>query len=149
VVWQAPGAGAGLALAGSSLGRGSVVIDTDFVVLPAQSEAPAVQPNTTCVGIVWQPSEESEAQEQEQEQAARASRRRGKHPRRTQALRFTCNLCGEVNDAAVNPHAWRKGSVFARCQVRRSPSNAAQPAAETLALECTRAAGPAGKWGPC
>lgn len=86
VVWQAPGGGAGLVLAGSSLGHGSVVIDTDFVVLPAQPEAPAVQPNTTCVGIVWQPAEGSEAQEQEQERAARANRRRSKHPRRTQAV---------------------------------------------------------------
>ncbi|KAI7835562.1 hypothetical protein COHA_010541 [Chlorella ohadii] len=31
-------------------------------------------------------------------------------------LRFTCNLCGETNDCEVNPHAWAKGSVFARCQ---------------------------------
>jgi hypothetical protein len=29
---------------------------------------------------------------------------------------FTCNLCGTGNWKEVNPHAWQKGSVFARCE---------------------------------
>ena len=148
VVWSAPGgtAGTGLMLAGTSLGSGSVVIDTEFVVLPA---APPIQPNTSCTGIVWQGSAETG-----EAQAQAPRRRRSRHPRRTQMvreahmccwarraalgcvglaaadrcrptlplpplqLRFTCNLCGEANDCEVNPHAWRKGSVFARCEVR-------------------------------
>ncbi|EFN55851.1 hypothetical protein CHLNCDRAFT_52093 [Chlorella variabilis] len=115
VVWAAPVGGTGLALAGSSLGSGSLVIDTEFEVLPPSAPpAPAVQPNTTCVGLVWQPS--AEAEDGEAEPARAKLRRSSKHPRRTQQLRFTCNLCGEVNDAAVNPHAWKAGSVFARCQ---------------------------------
>lgn len=124
VVWRAPGAaasGAGLVLSGSSLASGSVVIDTECFVLPmpgqqqAQQQLPgAIAPNTTCVGIVWQPSTDSQA-----EAAAPPPVRRGrssKHPRRTQMLRFTCNLCGETNDCAINPHAWEAGSVFARCE---------------------------------
>ena len=39
-----------------------------------------------------------------------------KHPRRTLAIRFTCNLCDEHTFATVNPLAWKSGSVFAKCQ---------------------------------
>ncbi|KAL4451880.1 hypothetical protein ABPG75_007542 [Micractinium tetrahymenae] len=135
VVWHAPGSGAGLGLtlAGSSLGAGAVVVDTEYTVLPPGAPPPrqaprllpgaggaaagSIAPNTTCTGIVWQQSVEDEADGALP--AARARRRRrssGRHPRRTQMLRFTCNLCGEVNDCEVNPHAWDKGSVFARCE---------------------------------
>ena len=180
MLWVGPPAGAGLALAGSSLGSCSVVVDTDFVVL--QPQPPAVQPNTSCVGIVWQRSADSGQGAEASAAAAARGRRRSRHPRRTQMvrghggtglgcagccmrrpassaavgarrhgtaqlfrrllghlppaplpaalawptcccvpplqLRFTCNLCGETNDCEVNPHAWAKGSVFARCQVR-------------------------------
>lgn len=44
------------------------------------------QPNTTCVGIVWQPSAEGQ-DEQEASASASRRRRRGKHPRRTQMVR--------------------------------------------------------------
>lgn len=50
-------------------------------------------------------------------------------------LRFTCNLCGETNEKALNPHAWREGSVFMRCEVRCSAlcaglaADASRPAA--------------------
>jgi hypothetical protein len=37
------------------------------------------------------------------------------HPRRTRAVSFRCNLCGEAQRKMVNPYAWRSGSVFARC----------------------------------
>lgn len=37
------------------------------------------------------------------------------NPRRTQKVKFTCNLCGCTTIAPVNPHAMAKGSVFARC----------------------------------
>lgn len=37
------------------------------------------------------------------------------HPRRTRRLLFTCNLCGQSNSKRVNPIAWERGSVFARC----------------------------------
>lgn len=30
-------------------------------------------------------------------------------------VRFTCNLCGNTYVKPVNPHAWKNGSVFARC----------------------------------
>ncbi|KAL4424867.1 hypothetical protein ABPG77_002090 [Micractinium sp. CCAP 211/92] len=125
VVWHAPGsdAGLGLTLACSSLGAGAIVVDTEYTVLPPSAlpgdggAAPGgIAPNTTCTGIVWQQSVEDEAEGGAA--AARVRRRRssGRHPRRTQMLRFTCNLCGEVNDCEVNPHAWDKGSVFARCE---------------------------------
>ena len=39
-----------------------------------------------------------------------------RHPRRTMAIMFTCNLCCEKTKAAVNPLAWTSGSVFVRCQ---------------------------------
>ncbi|PRW20862.1 Fructose-1-phosphate phosphatase [Chlorella sorokiniana] len=115
VVWVGPPAAGALTLAGSSVGSCSVVIDTEFVVLPPQQPA-AVQPNTTCLGIVWQGTVEGEADAAASAAAAARGRKRGRHPRRTQTLRFTCNLCGETNDCEVNPHAWNKGSVFARCQ---------------------------------
>lgn len=38
------------------------------------------------------------------------------NPRRTQKVKFTCNLCGCTTISPVNPHAMAKGSVFARCQ---------------------------------
>ncbi|KAK9808502.1 hypothetical protein WJX73_002082 [Symbiochloris irregularis] len=70
---------------------------------------PAAQPETcTSTGIIPHPSFQSDPEEQEQ--AARD------HPRRKQRVRFTCNLCGEVNTKPVNPHAWNEGAVFARCE---------------------------------
>lgn len=84
VLWVGPPAGAGLTLAGSSLGSCSVVVDTEFVVLPPH--APAVQPNTSCVGIVWQPSAEGGQGAEASAAAAARSRRRSRHPRRTQMV---------------------------------------------------------------
>ncbi len=95
VVWHAPGsdAGLGLTLAGSSLGAGAIVVDTDFTVLPPSvlpddgGAAPGgIAPNTTCTGIVWQQSVENEAEGGAA--AARVRRRRssGRHPRRTQMV---------------------------------------------------------------
>lgn len=107
VVWHAPGSGAGLGLtlASGSLGAGSVVVDTDFVVLPAQHPHPllpqpaepaagsAVPPNTICTGIVWQRSADPE-EGQEEGAAARQLRGRrrgsGRHPRRTQMVSEEC-----------------------------------------------------------
>lgn len=85
VLWVGPPAGAGLTLAGSSLGSCSVVVDTEFVVLPPQ--APAVQLNTSCVGIVWQPSADGGQGAEAGAAAAARERRRSKHPRRTQMVR--------------------------------------------------------------
>ncbi len=76
-----------LALAGMAA---SVVIDTDC--------------EAVCLGIVRVGSE-----------AAAAAPAAPRHRRRTRRVRFTCNLCGEENEAAVNPHAWARGSVFCRC----------------------------------
>jgi hypothetical protein len=36
-------------------------------------------------------------------------------PRRTSRIRFTCRRCGATTQRAVNPHAWRRGTVFATC----------------------------------
>ncbi|PSC69566.1 Fructose-1-phosphate phosphatase [Micractinium conductrix] len=124
-VWHAPGSatGLGLTLTGVGVGAGAVVVDTEFVVLPERRQHPAalppprIAPNTAVTGIVWQRTvEEGGGERQEQVSAARLRRGSSRHSRRTQMLRFTCNLCGEVNDAAINPHAWKSGSVFARCQ---------------------------------
>lgn len=87
VVWVGPPAAGALTLAGSSVGSCSVVIDTDYVVLPPQQQQAAVQPNTTCVGIVWQGSVEGEADAEASAAAARG-RKRSRHPRRTQTVRL-------------------------------------------------------------
>lgn len=106
VVWAAPVGGTGLALAGSSLGSGSLVIDTEFEVLPPSAPpAPAVQPNTTCVGLVWQPS--AEAEDGEAEPARAKLRRSSKHPRRTQQVsacwqRCCCSVCQRVRCATTS-----------------------------------------------
>ncbi|KAG7667564.1 hypothetical protein Ndes2526B_g03566 [Nannochloris sp. 'desiccata'] len=68
------------------------------------------EPNTSCTGIVYLGSNDSLLQ-----QAEDVGEAFGKHPRRTRRIRFTCNLCGETNEKEVNPMAWTKGSVFARC----------------------------------
>lgn len=122
-VWHAPGSDAGLGLALAGISAGTVVVDTEFTVLPPRSlpgdggAAPgSIAPNTTCTGMVWQRSVEEEPADGASAAHARRRRSSGRHPRRTQMLRFTCNLCGEVNDCEVNPHAWDKGSVFARCE---------------------------------
>jgi hypothetical protein len=36
-------------------------------------------------------------------------------PRRTSRVRFTCRRCGATTQRPVNPHAWRRGTVFATC----------------------------------
>eukprot|EP01023_Acetabularia_acetabulum_P006887 TRINITY_DN1292_c0_g1_i1.p1 TRINITY_DN1292_c0_g1~~TRINITY_DN1292_c0_g1_i1.p1 ORF type:complete len:266 (-),score=28.61 TRINITY_DN1292_c0_g1_i1:1861-2658(-) len=36
-------------------------------------------------------------------------------PRRTSKVRFTCNLCRAVNLKAVNPAAFKTGTIFAKC----------------------------------
>lgn len=36
-------------------------------------------------------------------------------PRRTARIRFTCRRCGATTQRPVNPHAWRRGTVFATC----------------------------------
>jgi hypothetical protein len=83
-----------LALAGTAA---SVVIDTDFEVV---ADAPP-----PCFGIVRVGGEAD----------ATPAPAAPRHRRRTRRVRFTCNLCGEANEAAVNPHAWARGSVFCRC----------------------------------
>jgi hypothetical protein len=30
-------------------------------------------------------------------------------------IKFTCRICEGVNIKPINPHAWKTGSVFARC----------------------------------
>lgn len=85
---------------------GVVVIDTDCEEVFA--------PNTSCTGIVYIGSGDSSFQQAEE--IGEASSGFGKHPRRTRRMRFTCNLCGETNEKEVNPQAWTKGSVFARCE---------------------------------
>lgn len=82
-VWHAPSAGTGLALAGVGLGSGTVVIDTEFVVLGPSRAAQRPAANTTCVGMVWQPSPQAAAEVQA---APSLRRRRSKHPRRTQMV---------------------------------------------------------------
>lgn len=69
------------------------------------------------------------------------------HPRRTRMVRFTCRLCGTRTARWVNPHAWQRGSVFARCrgcevvhklvdnlEVRRRAPGGGWPAAEDGAI---------------
>lgn len=77
------------------LTSGVIVVDTTFDVVPDN--------NSDCVGIVplFTPTVVSPADT--------------RHPRRTKRIHFTCRLCGEKNDKAINPHAWATGSVFARC----------------------------------
>jgi hypothetical protein len=36
-------------------------------------------------------------------------------PRRTARIRFTCRRCGATTQRPINPHAWRRGTVFATC----------------------------------
>lgn len=95
VVWHAPssGTGLGLTLAGSSLGAGAVVVDTEYTVLPprllpgAGSAAPGgIAPNTICTGIVWQKSVEGEAEGATPSARPRRRRSSGRHPRRTQMV---------------------------------------------------------------
>jgi hypothetical protein len=113
VVWRAPGAaagGAGLVLSGSSLASGSVVIDTECFVLPTPGQQQAQQqqqqllpgaipPNTTCVGIVWQPSADPQAEAAAQPPARRG--RSSKHPRRTQMV--SEGLAGRLGGLAGQP----------------------------------------------
>lgn len=35
-----------------------------------------------------------------------------KSPRRSQAIKFTCNKCGHRTMRAINPHAYKEGTVF-------------------------------------
>ncbi|CAI7884047.1 unnamed protein product [Closterium sp. NIES-53] len=37
-------------------------------------------------------------------------------PRRTARVDFTCNKCGSRTRRAINPHAYREGTVFVQCQ---------------------------------
>lgn len=36
-------------------------------------------------------------------------------PENPPQVQFTCNLCGTRNVKETNPHAWKSGSVFMRC----------------------------------
>jgi hypothetical protein len=85
---------------------GQVVIDTECFEVPPQPSGPAPW-GLVHVGAA------AAAAESDAPQLGGAAR--GRHPRRTRRVRFNCNLCGEANERDVNPHAWRAGSVFARC----------------------------------
>lgn len=39
-----------------------------------------------------------------------------KSPRRRIAVEFTCNKCGERTTRAINPHAYKEGTVFVQCK---------------------------------
>eukprot|EP00884_Botryococcus_braunii_P010580 jgi/Botrbrau1/19523/Bobra.0035s0022.1 len=62
---------------------------------------------TDCLGIVLHSSSAKRAMEEPPP---------SRNPRRTRKVRFTCNLCGNTYVRPVNPHAWTKGSVFAKCE---------------------------------
>lgn len=91
--------------------NGIIVVDTDFEVIQADQEPPP-QPSegSDCVGLVYLGSSEDSGA------SVQGIPGRGMHPRRTARIRFTCNLCETANEKDVNPHAWRSGSVFARCE---------------------------------
>jgi len=40
---------------------------------------------------------------------------KGSSPRRTQPVKFTCNICKTETIRVVNPHAWKHGTVFLEC----------------------------------
>lgn len=86
---------------------GITVIDTEFTVLEDEYSKPTLE---ACTGIVYIGGADLNVTA-----ATDAGAARGHHPRRTRKLRFTCNLCDKTNEKEINPHAWRKGSVFARC----------------------------------
>lgn len=83
---------------------GQLVIDTEYELLESSSYSPPQQWGIVHVGSVGGVTTQD------------AGPARGKHPRRTRRLRFTCNLCCTVNEKEVNPHAWAQGSVFCRCE---------------------------------
>jgi len=69
----------------------------------------ALGPQRGTAGLVPQapqsPSEEAES--------SGGGRRRS--PRRTQPVRFTCNICQTRTTRVVNPYAWKHGTVFLEC----------------------------------
>ncbi|CAI5499561.1 unnamed protein product [Closterium sp. Naga37s-1] len=46
-------------------------------------------------------------------------------PRRTARVDFTCNKCGSRTRRAINPHAYREGTVFVQCQGCQTPASMA------------------------
>lgn len=94
---------------------GIVVLDTEFEVLSdsgAPEREPAVPGNISCTGIVHVGS----TADGNQDDVSNRRNNVARHPRRTARIQFTCNLCGMRNEKFVNPHAWRRGSVFAKCE---------------------------------
>lgn len=92
--------GAGLSLVGLDISSCSVVIDTEFELLEEQQQQPpaAIQPNTTCTGIV-PVSLGVEAAEEELSAS--------KHPRRTQRVsRVGQSICR----VAAGGSFWPSGS---------------------------------------
>lgn len=95
---------------------GIVILDTDFEVLSDDvPESNAVSDSSSvCTGIVHVGTT-SEMGEEHTISHNRSQRASTTHPRRTAKIQFTCNLCGMRNEKFVNPHAWARGSVFAKC----------------------------------
>lgn len=109
-VWHAPGSDAGLGLALAGISAGTVVVDTEFTVLPPRSlpgdggAAPgSIAPNTTCTGMVWQRSVEEEPADGASAAHARRRRSSGRHPRRTQMVG---GKPGHVSSADVCGRMW-------------------------------------------
>ncbi|CAI5934801.1 unnamed protein product [Closterium sp. NIES-64] len=48
-------------------------------------------------------------------------------PRRTARVDFTCNKCGSRTRRAINPHAYREGTVFVQCQGCQTRASMALP----------------------
>jgi len=77
------------------------------------SNAPSAYPTTNCTGLVLHESANSTATEDQDVTVYETNNTCS--PRRTQKIKFTCRVCNSINIKPINPHAWQKGSVFARC----------------------------------
>ena len=93
---------------------GIVILDTDFEVLSDDvPESDVSGSSSVCTGIVHVATTSETGDEHTISQTSQHSSTT--HPRRTAKIQFTCNLCGMRNEKFVNPHAWARGSVFAKC----------------------------------
>lgn len=87
----------------------AAILDVDYVDISSTSKDAASDPEdcgSACTSLVYAgPFQSSHTSDMET----------SLNPRRTRKMQFTCNRCGTRNTNSVNPHAWKNGAVFCRC----------------------------------
>eukprot|EP01024_Parvocaulis_polyphysoides_P054720 TRINITY_DN553_c1_g2_i1.p1 TRINITY_DN553_c1_g2~~TRINITY_DN553_c1_g2_i1.p1 ORF type:complete len:314 (+),score=10.02 TRINITY_DN553_c1_g2_i1:141-944(+) len=90
-----------------------VLLQDEEQQISSQNDVVSIDRITT--GMILHPLYSSQRTQNEEEKDDNLYETGSQSPRRTAKVRFTCNLCNAVNLKAVNPAAFKTGTIFAKC----------------------------------